>query len=144
MPQPENWRYSDIIPVLKDRLWFEALLATCLVTGLTSGIQFYTESCVYSNVCPFLLLLYSVVKVLLEAGADPNAGDDFSNVYDTSREKGIHSLEGGGNYESFFSFFLFFSTVSFVCVQFCFMTHVNLQILSDIMICIKMCIYAHV
>uniref|UniRef100_A0A8C5ERK5 ClpB homolog, mitochondrial AAA ATPase chaperonin n=1 Tax=Gouania willdenowi TaxID=441366 RepID=A0A8C5ERK5_GOUWI len=37
---------------------------------------------------------HSVVKVLLEAGADPNAGDDFNNVYDTSREKGIHSLEG--------------------------------------------------
>ncbi|XP_055751063.1 caseinolytic peptidase B protein homolog isoform X2 [Salvelinus fontinalis] len=35
----------------------------------------------------------SVVKVLLESGADPNAGDDFNNVYDTSREKGIHSLE---------------------------------------------------
>uniref|UniRef100_A0AAZ3RWE2 Uncharacterized protein n=1 Tax=Oncorhynchus tshawytscha TaxID=74940 RepID=A0AAZ3RWE2_ONCTS len=36
---------------------------------------------------------HSVVKVLLESGADPNAGDDFNNVYDTSREKGIHSLE---------------------------------------------------
>ncbi|XP_010796170.1 caseinolytic peptidase B protein homolog [Notothenia coriiceps] len=36
---------------------------------------------------------HSVVKVLLAAGADPNAGDDFNNVYDTSREKGIHSLE---------------------------------------------------
>ncbi|KAM6945931.1 mitochondrial disaggregase [Aplochiton taeniatus] len=36
---------------------------------------------------------HSVVKVLLDAGADPNAGDDFNNVYDTSREKGIHSLE---------------------------------------------------
>uniref|UniRef100_A0A8C4EV10 ClpB family mitochondrial disaggregase n=1 Tax=Dicentrarchus labrax TaxID=13489 RepID=A0A8C4EV10_DICLA len=35
----------------------------------------------------------NVVKVLLEAGADPNAGDHFNNVYDTSREKGIHSLE---------------------------------------------------
>uniref|UniRef100_A0A4W5QSL4 Uncharacterized protein n=1 Tax=Hucho hucho TaxID=62062 RepID=A0A4W5QSL4_9TELE len=39
---------------------------------------------------------HSVVKVLLESGADPNAGDDFNNVYDTSREKGIHSLEEGG------------------------------------------------
>ncbi|XP_072317924.1 mitochondrial disaggregase [Eucyclogobius newberryi] len=36
---------------------------------------------------------HSAVKVLLEAGADPNAGDQFNNVYDTSREKGIHSLE---------------------------------------------------
>ncbi|XP_068174205.1 mitochondrial disaggregase [Antennarius striatus] len=36
---------------------------------------------------------HSVVKVLLEAGADPNLGDHFNNVYDTSREKGIHSLE---------------------------------------------------
>ncbi|KAM4742174.1 mitochondrial disaggregase isoform 2-T2 [Anableps anableps] len=36
---------------------------------------------------------HSAVKVLLEAGSDPNAGDDFNNVYDTSREKGIHSLE---------------------------------------------------
>lgn len=37
------------------------------------------------------------MKVLLEAGADPNAGDHFNNVYDTSREKGIHSLEGEGD-----------------------------------------------
>ncbi|KAM3875578.1 mitochondrial disaggregase [Diretmus argenteus] len=36
---------------------------------------------------------HSVVKVLLEAGADPNSGDYFNNVYDTSRENGIHSLE---------------------------------------------------
>ncbi|XP_077422863.1 mitochondrial disaggregase isoform X3 [Vanacampus margaritifer] len=36
---------------------------------------------------------HSVVKILLEAGADPNAGDDFNNVYDTSRERGLHSLE---------------------------------------------------
>uniref|UniRef100_A0A8C1HHT4 ClpB family mitochondrial disaggregase n=1 Tax=Cyprinus carpio carpio TaxID=630221 RepID=A0A8C1HHT4_CYPCA len=37
--------------------------------------------------------LISVVKVLLEAGADPNLGDDFSSVYEAAREKGIHSLE---------------------------------------------------
>ncbi|XP_031429925.1 caseinolytic peptidase B protein homolog isoform X2 [Clupea harengus] len=36
---------------------------------------------------------HNVVKVLLEKGADPNLGDDFSNVYEVSREKSIHSLE---------------------------------------------------
>uniref|UniRef100_UPI00398EF9B3 mitochondrial disaggregase isoform X2 n=1 Tax=Pristiophorus japonicus TaxID=55135 RepID=UPI00398EF9B3 len=36
---------------------------------------------------------HSVVKVLLAAGADPNLGDAFSNVYETSREKRVHSLE---------------------------------------------------
>ncbi|XP_021238806.1 caseinolytic peptidase B protein homolog isoform X2 [Numida meleagris] len=35
----------------------------------------------------------SVVKVLLAAGADPNLGDDFSSVYETAKEKGLHSLE---------------------------------------------------
>ncbi|XP_060744399.1 mitochondrial disaggregase [Tachysurus vachellii] len=36
---------------------------------------------------------HNVVKVLLESGADPNLGDDFSSVYGTARDKGIHSLE---------------------------------------------------
>lgn len=36
----------------------------------------------------------SVGKVLLEAGADPNLGDDFSSVYGTARDKGVPSLEG--------------------------------------------------
>ncbi|XP_051966730.1 caseinolytic peptidase B protein homolog [Xyrauchen texanus] len=36
---------------------------------------------------------HNVVRVLLEAGADPNMGDDFSSVYETARERGIHSLE---------------------------------------------------
>ncbi|XP_069059867.1 mitochondrial disaggregase [Pleurodeles waltl] len=34
-----------------------------------------------------------IVKALLAAGADPNLGDDFSNVYQTSKEKSLHSLE---------------------------------------------------
>ncbi|XP_023648315.1 mitochondrial disaggregase isoform X2 [Paramormyrops kingsleyae] len=36
---------------------------------------------------------HNVVKALLEGGADPDLGDDFSSVYSYSREKGIHSLE---------------------------------------------------
>ncbi|XP_005000797.1 mitochondrial disaggregase isoform X4 [Cavia porcellus] len=36
----------------------------------------------------------SVVQILLAAGADPNLGDDFSSVYKTAKEQGIHSLEG--------------------------------------------------
>uniref|UniRef100_A0A8B9G611 ClpB homolog, mitochondrial AAA ATPase chaperonin n=1 Tax=Amazona collaria TaxID=241587 RepID=A0A8B9G611_9PSIT len=35
----------------------------------------------------------SVVKVLLAANADPNLGDEFSSVYETAKEKGLHSLE---------------------------------------------------
>ncbi|XP_021574367.1 caseinolytic peptidase B protein homolog isoform X4 [Carlito syrichta] len=35
----------------------------------------------------------SVVQLLLAAGADPNLGDDFSSVYKTAKEQGIHSLE---------------------------------------------------
>lgn len=35
-----------------------------------------------------------MVQVLLAAGADPNLGDDFSSVYKTANEKGVHSLEG--------------------------------------------------
>ncbi|KAM9263204.1 LOW QUALITY PROTEIN: mitochondrial disaggregase [Cariama cristata] len=34
-----------------------------------------------------------VVKILLAANADPNLGDDFSSVYETAKEKGLHSLE---------------------------------------------------
>uniref|UniRef100_A0A4X2M5H9 Mitochondrial disaggregase n=1 Tax=Vombatus ursinus TaxID=29139 RepID=A0A4X2M5H9_VOMUR len=37
---------------------------------------------------------YSVVQVLLAAGADPNLGDEFSSVYKTAKEQGVHSLEG--------------------------------------------------
>lgn len=40
------------------------------------------------------LISFSVVQVLLAAGADPNLGDDFSSVYKTAKEQGIHSLEG--------------------------------------------------
>uniref|UniRef100_A0AAY4EQ40 Uncharacterized protein n=1 Tax=Denticeps clupeoides TaxID=299321 RepID=A0AAY4EQ40_9TELE len=36
---------------------------------------------------------HNVVKVLLEAGADPNQADEFSSVYEMSHKKAIHSLE---------------------------------------------------
>uniref|UniRef100_A0A8C3CL48 Caseinolytic mitochondrial matrix peptidase chaperone subunit B n=1 Tax=Cairina moschata TaxID=8855 RepID=A0A8C3CL48_CAIMO len=35
----------------------------------------------------------SMVKILLAANADPNLGDEFSSVYETAKEKGLHSLE---------------------------------------------------
>lgn len=34
------------------------------------------------------------LKVLLEAGADPNAGDEFVNSYRTASEKGLNALDG--------------------------------------------------
>lgn len=35
----------------------------------------------------------SAVRILLEAGADPNLGDEFQNVWKTSQEKGLNSLQ---------------------------------------------------
>ena len=35
-----------------------------------------------------------IVKALLKYGADPNLGDDFSNIYLMAREKHVHSLDG--------------------------------------------------
>lgn len=35
-----------------------------------------------------------VLKVLLRNGADPDLGDDFSNVYLAAREKAMNSLDG--------------------------------------------------
>ena len=34
-----------------------------------------------------------VVEVLLQAGADPNLPDEYTNIYHTAREKGQHSLD---------------------------------------------------
>lgn len=35
-----------------------------------------------------------IVKILLNHGADVNAGDNFVNVYRSAMEKGLHSLDG--------------------------------------------------
>ena len=40
-----------------------------------------------------IFLFPQVVSLLLAAGADPNAEDEFMNVYTTAREKQKHSLE---------------------------------------------------
>lgn len=37
------------------------------------------------------------VSALLEAGADPDLGDEFINVQRTSIEKGLHSMDGETN-----------------------------------------------
>nr|DBA32252.1 TPA: hypothetical protein GDO54_000058 [Pyxicephalus adspersus] len=36
---------------------------------------------------------HSIVRSLLQAGADPNLGDEFASVYETAKEKNMHSLE---------------------------------------------------
>ena len=43
----------------------------------------------------------AAVRALLAAGADPNLGDEFSNVYHTSRDKQLNSLHG--KYKSCFN-----------------------------------------
>ena len=40
-----------------------------------------------------MVLFPQVVSLLLAAGADPDAEDEFMNVYTTAREKQKHSLE---------------------------------------------------
>lgn len=35
-----------------------------------------------------------VVKVLLQAGANPNLADEFTNVSRAAHERGLHSMEG--------------------------------------------------
>lgn len=35
-----------------------------------------------------------MIRLLLESGADLNAGDDYVNVYRTASEKGLHTLDG--------------------------------------------------
>ena len=33
-----------------------------------------------------------VVRALIQAGADPNLPEEYVNIYNTAREKGMHSL----------------------------------------------------
>ncbi|XP_041088748.1 caseinolytic peptidase B protein homolog isoform X2 [Polyodon spathula] len=66
-----------------------AALAYCLKKDSDLKGEALLEAARTSNVQE----ISSVVKILLAAGANPDLGDEFSNVYDTSRVKGIHSLE---------------------------------------------------
>lgn len=54
-----------------------------------------------------------VVKILLDAGADPNMADEFTNVNKAARERGLHSLEGGLCHKKINLFF--FIVVGFQC-----------------------------
>ena len=38
------------------------------------------------------------MQALLELGADPNLGDDFSNIYQVAKEKRMNSLHGRNLY----------------------------------------------
>lgn len=37
---------------------------------------------------------YDMCKVLLQKGADPNLGDEYSNSSRTAKEKGLHPIDG--------------------------------------------------
>lgn len=39
-------------------------------------------------------IMCRVVKILLEAGADPNLGDDYTSPGLMAKEKHLHSLQG--------------------------------------------------
>lgn len=41
---------------------------------------------------------YDIVEILLEAGADPDATDNYINPSRTAHEKGMHPIEGTTNH----------------------------------------------
>ncbi|KAJ8798263.1 hypothetical protein J1605_001388 [Eschrichtius robustus] len=75
-------------------MWASVVVA-CGLQSTGSVVVVHGPSC--SMACGIFLDQGSnpVVQVLLAAGADPNLGDDFSSVYKTAKEQGIHSLEVG-------------------------------------------------
>lgn len=77
--------------LLKHPLLFDILK---LVTDLKNKQIFAS----YNAESEFLLincvLIYRLVRLLLESGADINLGDDFMNVWQTSQEKKMNSLHG--------------------------------------------------
>ncbi|KAM9203683.1 mitochondrial disaggregase isoform 2-T2 [Mergus octosetaceus] len=66
-----------------------AALAACYVRDRATKEDALLEAARFNNVAE----VNSMVKILLAANADPNLGDEFSSVYETAKEKGLHSLE---------------------------------------------------
>ncbi|XP_044878990.1 caseinolytic peptidase B protein homolog [Mauremys mutica] len=108
----ESWTCRDVLPA------FAATLVYCYGKGHASKEDALLEAARINNVSEVDRLLLegtdvnarhklgwtalmvaainrnsSVLKILLAAGADPNLGDEFNSVYETAKEKGLHSLE---------------------------------------------------
>ncbi|XP_043382921.1 caseinolytic peptidase B protein homolog isoform X2 [Chelonia mydas] len=79
----ESWTSWAALPA------FAAALVYCYSKGHASKEDALLEAARINNVSE----VDSVVKILLAAGADPNLGDEFNSVYETAKEKGLHSLE---------------------------------------------------
>lgn len=97
--QPVSFRASFPTPVFGTHR-VHVLSIVSLMSRGKSNLQTFFRVWVFSfwafpafDTSDFLIS-FSVVQVLLAAGADPNLGDDFSSVYKTAKEQGIHSLEG--------------------------------------------------
>ena len=66
------------------------------------------------------------MKLLLDAGADPNAGDLYTNPAQMARDKQLHSLQGKNMSVPFFLLLCFFpSSSSLSCLCLLFFTHLS-------------------
>uniref|UniRef100_A0A8C3FB47 ClpB family mitochondrial disaggregase n=1 Tax=Chrysemys picta bellii TaxID=8478 RepID=A0A8C3FB47_CHRPI len=79
----ESWTFRAGLPA------FAAAVVYCYSKGHASKEDALLEAARINNVSE----VDSVIKILLAAGADPNLGDEFNSVYETAKEKGLHSLE---------------------------------------------------
>ncbi|XP_044524045.1 caseinolytic peptidase B protein homolog isoform X3 [Gracilinanus agilis] len=92
-PEENPWsgRWSGAPNAAKLGMWAlaSALVAHCYSKSPANKEAALLEAARTNNVQE----VSSVVQVLLAAGADPNLGDEFSSVYKTAKEQGVHSLE---------------------------------------------------
>ncbi|XP_043848954.1 caseinolytic peptidase B protein homolog isoform X2 [Dromiciops gliroides] len=88
---PSSGRWSGVQNAAGLGVWAlaSALVAHCYSKSPANKEAALLEAARTNNVQE----VSSVVQVLLAAGADPNLGDEFSSVYKTAKEQGVHSLE---------------------------------------------------